>query len=444
MDTSLSVERSAKILPLYTKIGFGIADIGVNLFFTVMSFWALTYLTDTVQLTPALAGIAVMVSKCWDAVADTLTGYISDNTRSRWGRRRPFLLFGAVPFGLFFWNFFTAPPLHGQTVLFLWAVISLCMLNTAVTSVNIPYTALSPELTQDCSEQTSLNAYRFICAGIGMLFGSVCIMPIISVFSSKSAGFSAAAGIVGIIITVTVLITFFSVREPAHCNQLRTEKESLITSYGRVFKNKTYIILLTAFVLHIIALNFLQGMIVYYLKYIRNAEFFSSTIMGCFLFTAIACIPVAAKISNRYGKHRSYQIGFAVIGAGALLVFFIGHTVKIRELASLFVFAGVGAGFAFATPWAMLPDVIIKSTAAGNAKNEGCYYGVWIFASKLGQAVSVGISGILLSRAGYAANTVQSERTLQIIRLIVGPLPAGICLLGVIAVQAYYRSMQKD
>ncbi len=437
MNTPQSLQQNSQTIPLKKKIGFGIADIGGNIFFTVMGFWTLTYLTDTVYLNAALAGTAVMASKFWDAVTDPVVGYLSDRTQSRWGRRRPYLLFGALPFGFFFWYFFTAPPIHGQTTLFWWALLSLCILNTAMTCVNIPYTALTPELTHDYTEQTSLNAYRFTFAGVGTLFGAVIMMPIVSSFSSKAVGFSVAAGIIGAIITITTLITFFSVKEPVIYNDIRLKKESIIKSYRTVFKNKAYGILLTTFVLHITALNFLQGMIVYYLKYVHGAEAFSGTVMGILLLTAIASIPIAAKVSNRYGKYRTYQIGFGIIGISALLVFFIGHRVDIRILTGLFVLAGIGIGFCFATPWAMLPDVITQSK--NTAHNEGCYYGVWTFTSKLGQALSVGISGILLHNAGYAADAVQNKSALLTIRILAGPIPAVICLAGIIMLYMYHR-----
>lgn len=203
-NTRLSVRK---------KIGFGIADAGGNVFFTVMGFWALTYLTDTVYLTPALAGIAIMAAKIWDAVTDPMVGYLSDRTCTRWGRRRPYLLFGALPFGLSVYLFFTKPLFIGQTALFWWALLMLCVVNTAMTLVNIPYSALTPELTADYNEQTSLNAYRFLCAGIGTMIGAVIVMPIVAAFSSKAAGFSAAGAVIGVVIVAATLVTFLSVRE---------------------------------------------------------------------------------------------------------------------------------------------------------------------------------------------------------------------------------------
>ena len=110
-----------KKLSVGTKLGFGAADLGGNLFFTAMGFWTLNYLTDTVGLAAAAAGPAVMIGKLWDAVTDPMMGFISDRTRSRWGRRRPYLLFGALPLALTMWYFFTSPKAGSQAWLTVWA-----------------------------------------------------------------------------------------------------------------------------------------------------------------------------------------------------------------------------------------------------------------------------------------------------------------------------------
>ena len=430
------VQLAETRLPMRKKVGFGIADIGGNLFFTAMGFWTLTYLTDTVYLAPALAGIAIMAAKIWDAVTDPIVGFLSDNTRSRFGRRRPYLLFGALPFGLSLWLFFTKPSFTGQTALFWWALLMLCLVNTAMTLVNIPYSALTPELTADYNEQTSLNAYRFLCAGVGTIMGAVIVMPIVNMFPSKAAGFSTAGAAIGGIIVITSLITFFSVKESAAPPKTGNKRaNAFFSAYRAVFKNSAYTVLLAIFVLHITALNFLQGMVVYYLKYIYQAEAFSSMIMGLLLITAIGSIPIAAKCSNVLGKNVSYRVGLAVLCLSTMIIFFIGHRVGLTGLALLFVCAGVGVGFAFATPWAMLPDAI--AWRQDTVHNEGCYYGVWTFASKLGQAISTGVSGFILSAVGYRAEVLQSPGTIFAIRLIAGPIAASACLLGVILIHFY-------
>ena len=258
-------------LPVRTKLGFGVADLGGNLFFTAMGFWSLNYLTDTVAIPAAAAGAAVMVGKLWDAVTDPAMGFISDRTRTRWGRRRPYLLFGAVPLFLSMWFFFTNPHIANPFLATVWAAFALCLLNTAYTVVNIPYSSLTPELTQDYHERSSLNGYRFGFAVIGTILGAGAVLPIIGVFKTRDAGFSAVGAILGLVMALTALITFASVREPDH-SKTPKPTDGFLQTFLAVFKNKPYVIILLTYALNLTALNFVQGILVYYFKYLYNNE----------------------------------------------------------------------------------------------------------------------------------------------------------------------------
>ena len=199
----------AKKLSFKTKMGFGVCDMGGNLFFTAIGFWSLYYLTDVVSLGAAAAGFAIMIGKFWDAVTDPAMGYISDRTKSKMGRRRPYILFGSIPLFLSMWFFFTNPQIESQTLLTIWAVFALCFLNTAFTVVNIPYSSLTPELTKDYHEQSSLNGFRFSFAVVGTILGAAIVLPILSLFSNESKGFSVVGFIMGLVMLVTALITVF-------------------------------------------------------------------------------------------------------------------------------------------------------------------------------------------------------------------------------------------
>ena len=207
---------SEKKLPIKTKMGFGICDLGGNLFFTAMGFWSLNYLTDVVGLTAAAAGLAVMIGKLWDAVTDPMVGFLSDRTRSKLGRRKPYMLWGSIPLMLTMWLFFSKPLVSGAMPQFVWVTIALCLLNTAYTLVNIPYNSLTPELTDDFNERTSLNGFRFGFAVFGTMLGAGAVLPIVGLFPNKAAGFSGMGLVLGIVMAVTALITVFSVKEPDH------------------------------------------------------------------------------------------------------------------------------------------------------------------------------------------------------------------------------------
>lgn len=417
-------------------MGFGVCDLGGNLFFTALGFWSLNYLTDTVGLSAALAGTAVMVGKLWDAVTDPVMGYISDRTRSRWGRRRPYLLFGSLPLLVAMVFFFTNPHLQNPVLLTLWAIGALMLLNTAYTVVNIPYNSLTPELTADYHERTSLNGFRFGFAVIGTIVGAAAVQPILGAFPNKSAGFTAVGAILGLIMALAALTTFFSVREQEHTKE-ELPREGFFSTYLGVFKNIPYIIVLITFALHLMALNFLQGILVYYTKYVYKNEGLTTPSMILLLVVAMACIPVSVWVSKKIGKKRTYQIAFAVLSAACALIFALGHLLGPSFFLGMMVFAGVGIGFGYVAPWAMVPDTIEYDAHRTGERKEGAFYGMWTFTSKVGQSLSIFISGLILSAGGYVAEAVQSPKAIFAIRLIIGPLPLLVFVGALVLIQFY-------
>lgn len=138
-----------------TKIIYGAGDLGFSLTSTIVGAYFLFFLTDVVQIKPTVAGIAILIGKTWDYINDPLIGHLSDRTRSRWGRRRPFLLFGAIPFALAFIMMWYIPPFTSSIALTVYYAVAYVVFDTAATFVYMPYFALTPELTEDYDERTS-------------------------------------------------------------------------------------------------------------------------------------------------------------------------------------------------------------------------------------------------------------------------------------------------
>lgn len=428
---------SANRLPLHAKIGFGVGDLGGNLFFTAMGFYSLIYLTDTVGLAAALAGSAILIGKIWDAVTDPLTGFISDRTRTRWGRRRPFLLFGSLPLLLAMWYFFTAPQIDGnQTRGFIWAAVALCLLNTAYTIVNIPYGSLTPELTKDYKERTSLNGFRFSFAVIGTILGAAVVLPIVSLAGDARRGYSIVGLLFGTIMAVTILVTFFSVREPA--NPAPQPKEPFFATFLTVFKNKTYLRLAAVYTMNLTGITFVQTMLVYYFKYLYRDEAMTTIAMLLLLVVAMICVPISVLVAKRLGKKRTYQLALAILAVSCLAIFALGHILGMTFTLVVMVFAGVGIGFGYVPPFAMLPDVVEVDAVQSGIRKEGAYYGMWTFFSKTGVALAAAFAGLFLGLAGFVPNLAdQSGATLLVIRLLIGPVPAFIFIVGIWLMQRY-------
>ena len=336
------------------------------------------------------------------------------------------------------WFFFTNPHIGSQAWLTIWAAIALCALNTAYTVVNIPYSSLTPELTKDYHERSSLNGFRFGFAVIGTILGAGAVLPLVGIFGAdRSSGFSFMGAILGFLMAASTLVTFFSVHEPDH-NHEPKPTEKFFPTFLAVFRNKPYVILLLTYALNLTALNFVQGILVYYFKYIYRDEALTTLAMILLLVTAMVCIPVSVKVSKRIGKKRTYQICFAILASACLVIYFLGHRLGSGFFLAMMVYAGIGIGFGYVAPWAMVPDTIeFDAVRTGNRK-EGAFYGMWTFTSKVGTSLAIALTGLILGAAGYAANLPeQGASALAAIRLIIGPIPAIVFVAATILIERY-------
>jgi GPH family glycoside/pentoside/hexuronide:cation symporter len=428
------------------KLGFGICDLGGNMFFTLMSFWVLRYLTDTVGLAAVWAGAVFMISRYWDAISDPLMGFISDRTLSRWGRRRVYLLFGALPLCFAMWFFFTAPSYLSSNLHIIWALVALILLNTASTVVNVPYGALTPELTSDYNEQSSLNGYRFGCAVFGTLIGAGAVQPLVQLFSAPAAsnpltdarGFSFMGLFLGAIMMLVTLITFFGTKEKKR-NKEDLPTGSFLSAFS-VFKNRPFRFLLITYALHITGITFLTSILVYYTESILHRPDITTPAMLLLLLTAMVFIPVSVLVSKKIGKRRTYQICFLILSSVCAIIFFLGHVLPLNFFLALMVYAGIGVGFSYVAPFAMIPDTIEYEAAKTGELKEGAYYGMWTFISKLGIGLANFFTGLILSMGGYisqAGALAQPGSVSTAIRIIIGPIPTVILLAAFVVIGCY-------
>ena len=420
------------------KLGFGVGDLGGNLFFTAMGFWTLFYLTDIVGLNAALAGIAILVGKFWDAVTDPMVGFLSDRTRTRWGRRRPYFLFGAPLLLFAAWYFFSAPDFSAnQAAGFAWATVFLCLLNTAYTIVNIPYGSLTPDLTKDFKERTTLNGYRFSFAVIGTILGAAIVQPIVDLAGDPHTGFSIVGLVFGVVMAGTILLTFFNVRESREAMALRP-KEKFFPTFLAVFRNRIYIKLAAVYTMNLAALTFVQTILVYYFKYIYHDEGMTTIALLLLLGVAMICVPLSVLVAKKLGKKRTYQLALLIMAVSCLLIFFFSHTLGIPFTLGVMVFAGVGVGFGYVPPFAMLPDVVEVDAVQSKARKDGAFYGMWTFFSKIGVALAGALTGAFLGLAKYVPDAaVQTDGTILTIRLLIGIVPALIFLGGIFLIRNY-------
>lgn len=426
-----------KSLSLGTKLGFGVCDLGGNLFFTIMGFYLLNFMTDVAKLGAGLAGTAMLVGKICDAITDPTVGYLSDRTRSRWGRRRPWMFWGAI--FLFFTMIlqYTNPHIESQVWLFIYMAVAYCLLTTAFTMVNIPYGSLTPELTPDFDERTTLNAFRMSFAVVGTFIGAGLVLKIAGAFSSQDTGYTAMAAVMGAVMLGTSFITVFTVKEPPRAQSEASEQQGIIRTYAAAFRNRPFVLALTAFALHIGGTAVIQGALIYYFKYIYGGSASFELALLCLLAPVLIFIPAWTFVSKRIGKKWSYNIGMGLVVVAVLAIYLFARQQGPAFFYIVMAIAGIGFSTHYVMPWSIVPDAVELDYAENGVRREGAFYGVWNFMNKVGVAVANAITGLVLGAFGYVANVPQTETAKLGIQLLVGPIAAVFYVAGVIVLSFY-------
>ena len=423
------------------KLGFGVGDLGGNLFFTIIGFWLLNFLTDSFGLAAGAAGTALFIGKMWDAVTDPAVGYLSDRTYTKWGRRRPYMFVGAIFLFIFMILMFASPNITSQPGKFAWVATIYCLLNTAYTLVNIPYSALTPELTSDFDERTTLNGYRMSFAVVGTLIGAGAFLPLVGILGGGSTGYLITGTIMGAIMALVTMITVITVKE-----QLGAPVKSnvrVIRSYLQVLGLKEFLTILLPYAFHITGITIIQASLIYYFRYIYEQEGLFSLALLVLLVVCLALIPVWVVISKSIGKKNSYNVGMSIFLVAVVAFFFLGPGLPVWFSFVVFAVAGIGYATNYVMPYSIVPDVVEYDFAETGSRREGVFYGMLLFSSKVGQAFALALTGWILAAFQYVAPPVtgeflaQSDTAVLGIRLLTGPIPAFFFLLGIIVMSFY-------
>ena len=432
---TLGVQRER--LSARTKIAYAVGDLANSMGpGTIVPFWYLFFLTDVVRLHPALAGLTVLVGGIWDAINDPLVGVLSDRTRSRWGRRRPFLLFGAVPFGVTFALLWIVPPIQTQWVLALYFALIYILFDTAFTFVGCPYCALTPELTLDHDERTSLTTYRMFVSIVTGLVAAVGFAIVLDVIPDVRRAFVAMGIICGALFIPAVLVTFFGTRERA---EFQTQSPlSLFEGLRYVVRNRAWWYTLGMRLLSWIPVDIASAMFAYYMVYwIGVGTMEASLLQAVILFSATVCLPLISWMSHRWEKRTAFAISMASWAVVMVVLLFLPQGAKVPAyLVAILVGPGVSA--AHVLPTAMGADTLDVDELASGKRQEGIYSGFDVFVRKLSTKLVLAGIGPLLAWSGYVDNAVQqTPRALTTIRGLISIAPA-IALFGAIAVARAY------
>lgn len=415
-----------------TKLFYGVGDVGNALVNSAVQFFLVIYYTDAALLNPALVGTALLVAKIWDAVNDPLFGWLSDRVKSTsLGKRRMFMILGALPLAAsvaLLWRV-PAAAATSNVLAFVWVAGSFILFDTIWTATNVPYYALSGELTEDYDERSSLTSYRMVLAVPAYLIGAALTPALVALFPSKAEGYATVGLLYGVIAGAALLISAAGLRERPEVSS-RTAEAPPWRTFGEAFQNRPFVRLLVIYFTLNLAFALIKTLMVYFLTYQSGMAAETSLVMGLMLVVVILALFPWQAISKRWDKGPAYAAGMGIGALAVVLTFLLppGPTPWIYPIAAL---AGFGFAAQWVFPWAMVPDVVDHDRLTSGEQRSGMYFGVWGLATKASEALALAATGWLLALVRYTPNVAQPPGALLGIRFFFGPLPAiliALCL----------------
>ncbi|MDX1601156.1 MAG: MFS transporter [Anaerolineales bacterium] len=461
-DAITSEPTSTHQVPLLTKLVYGAGDWGLASFGTLRQIFYAIFLTDVVGLDPRLASLAALAGIVWDAINDPVVGRLTDRVETRWGRRRPFLLLFSIPFGLGFLLLWWAPPWQSQIALTVHVALAFMISDTLQTLVSVPFYALTPELTPDYDERTSLTGYRMLFNLLASLATAVAAPILIDTGLANGLtlrqGYLLVAACFGGLAGLPFLLMFFVLRErfPHKVSQERSLREIFKTAWANIpfrFATGLYILNWITFDLVALMLPFFltywvaQGNLLASVDIFGESIALESVVLGVLLITAVVALPIWNGLARKFGKRKAYIGGMTFWAAVQLMIILI-QPQQIGFILILAILAGISVSTAHVLPDAIFPDVIEWDELRTRERNEGVYYGAKNFFRKLTGAVAIFVALQLLGWFGYqappegATQFAQSETTLTMIRILTGPI--GALLLVSAVVMAWFYPLDRQ
>lgn len=418
-----------------SRVAYALGDTGINLYFMSTVTFLTFFYTDVYGLSAAAVAGLFLVARLIDAVTDPLMGYIADHTRSRWGRFRPYLLFGAIPLGLITVATFTIPDFD-DTGKLIWAYVTYTLFGLIYTLVTIPYAGMTSLLTEDYGERATLSTFRMAGAFSGALVVVTCMLPLVAYFGGGAlGGYQVTMIIMAILSTGLIWVCFLGTKE----------RNELVRDQGRVsienalkvlVNNPPLWIVISLFILGMLAFTFRQATAPYYLEYVVGrpdliTPFLIATL--CIMFVGLACVPT---LVNRLGKQVSIQVGAVVAMFGSLGLFFNPP----ENVVLVFVWGCVMAlgGTPIAVlGWAMIPDTVEYAQHKHGIRADGIILSTASFFQKVGKVVAGVAIPAILAFTGYVAHEVQSAASIQGIIVSVAAVPFVVNLLLLLICMTY-------
>ena len=443
----LNLNNTKGKVPFISKLAYGFGDVGCNFSWSFVVSFLMIFYTDVFGISMAAVATLMLVSRFWDAFNDPLIGSLSDRTKSRWGRYRPWLLFGAPITALVLLLCFWAHPDMDYTGKIIYMSITYGLLVLGYTCVNLPYGTLCGAMTQNIDERAQINTSRSVAAMIAIGVINIITVPLVKYCGdgtlSSARGFISVAAIYGLIFTFCHWFCFAKTKEMVKV-EISSKAVPVSDQLKAVVKNKPFLMAVVGQLLFGFILYGRNADLIYYFKYVEGNEDLFSFFSGVIVVPSIigaALFPLIFKWTGNKGWAAS--VFSVLMGISMVALYFFSP----NESPVLFYIFAVLAQFFFSgfntAIYAIIPDCVEYGEWKTGIRNDGFQYSFISLANKIGMALGTSLLALVMGWAGYEANVEQSETVKEVIHHAFSTVP-GILWIITAGIMLFYRLGRKE
>ncbi len=388
-------------IPLSICLGFGVGTIGVSILLNGVTAYFPAFMSTVLGQDVQTAGLLLMISKIYDAISDVIIGKMSDSTRTKWGRRRPYLLAGAFVSALSFLMIFS-PPQLSDTMLAVYMLLALIIYSTGYSLFNVPYMAMPSEMTGSKFQRSRLLSFRTVFVSIGQLAAMGGTAALIDLGGSNAEGYRIMGWVLALVVFTAMFLSFLGTK-----NAKTLEPDSAIepkadSSLKSILANKPYCWLIGAKIFQFLAFSSFATTSLLFLLNVLKLGYTEQIYLAITqnLMTALS-MPLWLKLEKRFGKRDAYLLGLAAMAVGSLTWLSADQSISMVGLLARGAISGVGAGGMILLSISMLSDALAYDRSLTGTKREGLLSSIVAVIEKTTFALGVAIVGWFLSYSNY-------------------------------------------
>lgn len=429
------------------KLAFGVGGLGKDLCYAIISYFLMIYMTDTVGLTPLFVGNLFLVARVWDAFNDPMMGFIVDNTRTKWGKFRPWILIGTVLNAVILILLFRRPDLSGFSLYAYYSVMYI-LWGMTYTVMDIPYWSMLPSLSSTKEERDSMSVIPRIFASTAWLLMGAFALKLVDTFGhgDTAKGYAVLAMIIGVIFLVTSLITVIFVKDRS-CTEAasgnKAQRTSIKDAIHVIAANDQLKVYIGVVLAYNMVVQLAGGVANYYFKYVAGNEDLFSVFTTSASFAEIIALFAFPVLSKRMTKKQVFAVASFSPAIGLLGLVITGFATPTNV--PIIIVCGLlykfGSGLTLGATTVMLADVIDYGEVKLGTRNESIIASFQTLLVKTASAVAGWLVGVGLTIVGFVANVEQTASALMGMRVLLGVIPS---IITVLAFVIYFKGYKLE